>query len=233
MEEHAKRMSGYDEYVRQEWAMFAADPTRSRASLAVVGRTEVSYVLDVGCGAGQELLPFVRERGAVGVGVDVTPEAGIAGRELFAAHAPAARVAFARAAAEALPFAPSSFDVIICRLALPYTDNARALAEMARVLRPGGVLLLKIHHPRYYLSEAVQSLAALSPLPAVHAARVLTAGAIYRITGRQPRTRLIGTETFQTEKMLQRELERFGLKIRREMPDSNPATPSYAISKES
>jgi ubiquinone/menaquinone biosynthesis C-methylase UbiE len=194
----------------------------------------VSRVLDVGCGAGQELLPFVSERGACGVGVDVAPETGRAGRELFVTRAPGARVAFVRAAAEALPFAAGSFDVVVCRLALPYTDNARALSEMARVLRGGGVLILKIHHPRYYLSEAAHALAALSPREFVHAARVLLSGALYRFTGRQPRgSRLLSGETFQTEAMLRRELARVRLRIRRAMPDSNPLSPSYVIEKES
>ncbi|HEU4594017.1 MAG TPA: hypothetical protein VFS10_02530, partial [Pyrinomonadaceae bacterium] len=115
----------------------------------------------------------------------------------------------------------------------PYTDNARALSEMARVLRAGGVLILKIHHPRYYLTEAARAVSALSPLAFVHAARVLLAGVVYHVTGRQPRTRLVSTETFQTEAMLRRELARLGLKIRREMPDSNPLSPSYVIEKES
>ena len=224
--------SDYDAYVRLEWAMWTGNETRQRASLEALGGAAVGRVLDVGCGAGQELLPFVRERGAVGVGIDAAPEAGLAGRELFAAHAPDARVAFARAAAESLPFADASFDVVVCRLALPYMDNARALSEMARVLRRGGLLLLKTHHARYYLGEAVEALAALKVLPAIHAARVLAAGVLYGLTGRQPRTRLTGGETFQTEGLLRRELRRIGLEIRGELPDSNPATPSYVIVKE-
>ncbi len=214
-------MSDYDDYVRLEWEMFAGDGARARASLDAVRGvvSDVRRVLDVGCGAGQELLPFVRDGAAVGVGVDAAPEAGMAGRALFAEHTPSARVAFARAAAEALPFAADSFDVVVCRLALPYTDNSRALSEMARVLRPGGALLLKTHHARYYLGEAAQSLVALKPLLVVHAARVLTSGLVYLVTGRQPRTRLTGGETFQTDGLLRRELDRYGLKIRGELPD--------------
>src|SRR5205085_6774151 len=123
---------------------------RARESLEAVAGLDARRGLDVGCGAGQELLPFAGQPGAVCIGSDVTPEAGLAGRELFASRPPAGRIAFVRAAAESLPFAAGSFDVVICRLALPYTDNARCLSELARVLRPGGVLLLKIHHARYY-----------------------------------------------------------------------------------
>jgi SAM-dependent methyltransferase len=223
--------SEYDSYVSAEWEMFVADGARGRASLEAVAGLEVGRVLDVGCGAGQELLPFATVLGAACVGVDVTPEAGRAGRELFAAHAPSARVAFARAAAESLPFAGGAFDVVVCRLALPYTDNARCLSELARVLRPGGALLLKIHHARYYTRKLGAGLRAGQLPSALHAGRVLAAGLVYSLTGRQPRTRLPSRETFQTVPLLRRELARRGLEIRRELNDSNPLTPSFLIIK--
>lgn len=221
----------YDGYVRAEWGRFVGDGARAGETLEAVAGLEVRRALDVGCGAGQELLPFAVELGASCVGVDVTPEAGRAGRELFAERAPGARVRFARAAAEALPFAADSFDVVVCRLALPYTDNARCLSELARVLRPGGALLLKIHHARYYARKLSDGLRAGQAGSALHAARVLAAGLVYRLTARQPRTRLPGRETFQTLGLLRRELERRGLEIRRELRDSNPLTPSFLIFK--
>lgn len=219
----------YDSYVNSEWRLFLGDGARARASLEAVAGLEVGHVLDVGCGAGQELLPFATTLGAACVGVDVTPEAGRAGRELFTAHAPAARVSFARAAAESLPFADGAFDVVVCRLALPYTDNARCLSELARVLRPGGALLLKIHHARYYTRKLGAGLRAGQLPSALHAGRVLAAGLVYSLTGRQPRTRLPSRETFQTVPLLRRELGRRGLEIRRELCDSNPLTPSFLI----
>lgn len=223
--------SEYDSYVRAEWAMFVGDAARRRESLSAVAGLDVTRVLDVGCGAGQELLPFATGLGALCLGMDVAPEVGLAGRELFATHAPAARVAFARAAAESLPFEAGSFDVAVCRLALPYTDNARCLGELARVLRPGGALLLKIHHARYYLRKLRDGLRSGQTLSALHAARVLTAGLVYHVTGRQPRTRVPSRETFQTITMLRRELARHGLEIGRELRDSNPLTPSFLIFK--
>jgi SAM-dependent methyltransferase len=223
--------SEYNSYVRAEWEMFVSDPSRARESLEAVAGLDVRRVLDVGCGAGQELLPFALMPGVSCVGADVTPEAGLAGRELFAEHATGARVAFVRAAAESLPFAADSFDVVICRLALPYTDNVRCLAELARVLSPGGALLLKIHHARYYARKLRQGLGAGQARSALHAARVLAAGLVYQLTGRQPRTRLPSRETFQTVGLLRRELARRGLEIRRELRDSNPLTPSFLIVK--
>jgi SAM-dependent methyltransferase len=225
-------MTEYESYVLREWELFMADPRRASASLEAVKGLEVRRVLDVGCGAGQELLPFVAEGRATGVGVDIAAEVGRTGRELFSRQAPQARVSFAQATAEALPFLPESFDVVVCRVALPYMDNARALSEMARVLRPGGAFLLKIHHARFYLRKLGGGLKGLRPLSMLHALRVLTAGAIYHMTRRQPRTRLPSTETFQSAWLLRRELSRRGLFIERQLEDGDRATPSFVIIKE-
>jgi len=224
-------MNEYEQYVRTEWELFASDSRRGNNALNEVSDLDVARVLDVGCGAGQELLPFVSGRNTLGVGVDVAPMAGQIGRQLSAAHMPDARVSFVRAAAEALPFAAGSFDVAVCRLALPYTHNANALAEMARVLRPRGRLLLKIHHLRFYLNRLVQGLRARDILSMIHASRVIVAGALYHCLGRQIRVRLISRETFLTEWLLRRELAKMDLTIRHEMPDSNPLTPSFSITK--
>jgi ubiquinone/menaquinone biosynthesis C-methylase UbiE len=219
----------YDRYVRAEWTLFSNDPGRSAAAREAVAGLSISRVLDIGCGAGQELRPFLRGTQSLGVGIDVSPEVGIAGRELFAADQPDSRVAYLRAAAERLPFSGASFDLVICRLALPYTDNAQALREMARVLRPGGALLLKFHHARYYALKLREALASGLLKSAIHACRVLVAGTLYHITGLQPRGRLTGRETFQSMWLLRRELRRDGLEIRRVLEDSVPAAPSLLI----
>lgn len=221
----------YDSYVRVEWEKFAGEPARARASLEATAGTDVKRVLDVGCGAGQELLPFVTERSAHGFGMDIAATVGRVGREMYAVHAPAARVNFLRGAAEHLPFPSASFDVVICRLALPYTDNRQAFAEVARVLRPGGVYFLKISGVRWYLLELKQAIKSLKLMGLIHAGRVLVAGSIYHLAGSQPRTRIPSNETFQSEWLLRRELARCGLTIQSKTPDSNPITPSFVIVK--
>lgn len=216
-------------YFRSEWQEFARDVRRLAVAREAVAGLTVHRVLDIGCGAGQQLRPFLEAHGTFGVGLDPSQEAGRIGSELFAAEQPSAHVLFLRGAAERLPFCDASFDLLICRLALPYTDNTLALAEMARVLRPGGALLLKFHHARYYTLKLRQAVAARMAKSAVHACRVLAAGAIYHVTGRQPRGRLTGGETFQTLGLLRRELRAHGLHIRRLLEDSVPATPSLLI----
>jgi ubiquinone/menaquinone biosynthesis C-methylase UbiE len=222
-------IDSYDRYVRAEWALAAADPSRQAAAREATDGVSVSRVLDIGCGAGQELRPFVSDPGCFGVGIDLSREVGVAGRDLFAREQPASRVAFVRAGAEQLPFAPSCFDAVICRLALPYMNNRQALSEMARVLRPNGALLLKFHHARYYGIKFRDGIMARDFKSSIHACRVLLAGCAYHITGTQPRNRLTGRETFQTLWLLRRELRRLGLNVRRILPDSVAAAPSLLI----
>ena len=221
----------YNDYILLEWEKFVSDPSRARALLDATAGMKVRRVLDVGCGAGQELLPFVRDGAALGVGIDVSPTAGHVGRGKLAAHAPEARVHFLRGSAEDLSFPDGVFDAVICRLALPYTDNARALAEASRVLRPGGRFLLKIHGVRWYLDLLKRALGSRNPMSMIYACRVLVAGSIYHLTRRQPRTRIPSTETFQSEWLLRHELKRHGLVIQGNTPDSNPLTPSFVIVK--
>jgi ubiquinone/menaquinone biosynthesis C-methylase UbiE len=220
----------YNDYLKAEWELFVGDPARARAALAAVDGVKVSRVLDMGCGAGQELLPFVAEKNVLGVGIDIAPQVGQVGRDLFASSTHTGRVAFIRGAGESLPFRSQIFDVVICRITLPYTDNRRALDEMTRVLRNEGVFLLKIHHARFYLRKLMKALTSLHALSAIHAARVLVAGSIYHLSGKQPRNSLVGNESFHTRWLLRRELKERGLEIVGEMPDSNPATPSFIIS---
>src|SRR6185295_14361574 len=146
-------------------------------------------------------------RNVTGVGVDVSPVGPRIGRDFYSQHLPDARVTFAAARAESLPFLANSFDVINCGLALPYMDNKRALAEMSRLLTDGGVLLLKIHHASYYAKRFLRGLATGDVGTAVHGARVLVAGSIYHVIQRQPRSRVLN-ETFQTRWMLRRELSK-------------------------
>ena len=207
------------------------EPARFQPILDAVAGRRVDRVLDVGCGLGQLLYPLAVCKGALGVGLDPTYQACRMGGEFYAEHAPNAKVVFVYGQAEVLPFESASFDVVNCGLALPYMDNGRALDEIARVLRPGGIFLLKIHHARYYLRDVRQGLTSFRFLPIVHAGRVLAVGAIYHLTRHQPNTRLIGHETFQTRWLLRRELARRGLNIEFERPDTNPWTPEFVISK--
>jgi SAM-dependent methyltransferase len=105
-----------------------------------IGLGDVRTVLDVGAGVGHwgRLLSRVLDPSATVVGVDPEPrwveEAG--------ARAPDARFSYGQAAVEQLPFEDASFDLVTCQTVLIHVASpAVALAEMVRVVRPGGLVV--------------------------------------------------------------------------------------------
>jgi SAM-dependent methyltransferase len=58
--------------------------------------------------------------------------------------------------AEALPFADGSFDLATSQYGIEYCDVARAVPELARVLKPGGHLALLLHHRDSRLAEVAR-----------------------------------------------------------------------------
>jgi SAM-dependent methyltransferase len=206
------------------------DPSDVRVMLDDIGDLNVERVLDVGCGIGQALFPLAVLMGVLGVGVDIFPLGLRMGREFYASHLPEACITFILAGAESLPFAPGSVDLVNCGLALPYMRNARAIAEVARVLHPGGIFLLKIHHASYYMRRLLQGLTEGDLLAVIHSGRVLTAGTLYHLVRRQPRAKLLN-ESYQTRWLLRRELAKHGMIIEREQINTNPLTPAFVIRK--
>ena len=219
-------------YFRVEWEMFVADQGRALALLHAARSVSVSRVLDIGCGSGQEMLPFV-EGGAHGFGMDINPAAGTTGREMFEQEKLSERVNFIVGSGAKLPFPDKSFEVLICRVALMYMNQELAFDEMSRVMRPGSILFLKYHSPFYYFQKLVDGLRYGYFNSAIHASRVICAGLIYQFTGKQSFGRLTaGGEIFQTRRTIRRELNKVRLKYLSEMPDSNHQTPSFVIVKE-
>jgi len=99
-------------------------------------------VLDVGCGTGvfgariREALPNARVWG-----VDLVKEMLQGGAARWAAHD--GDLTPVRGDSEALPFASGTFDVVTCANSFHhYPHQDRAVAEMRRVLEPGGTLMI-------------------------------------------------------------------------------------------
>lgn len=105
----------------------------------VLGPQTGRDLCDVACGAGHLALSFADQKPGRVVGVDPAPGMLEAFRALAAEHA--AEVESVEAYAEELPFPDGSFDLVMSRLAPHhFRDIAGAVAEMARLLRPGGQL---------------------------------------------------------------------------------------------
>lgn len=143
--EYAARFLGYDP---QE---LAALPAAATASFAGVGNPHSiqsiqpgATVLDIGCGAGMDLLLAAKRIGPSGraVGIDMTLQM----RECALAAAQAAgltNIEVRAGDAEALPVEDAGVDVVISNGVLNLVpDKRKAYSEIARVLRPGGRLLL-------------------------------------------------------------------------------------------
>ena len=97
-------------------------------------------LLDVGCSFGRHLATFSR-LGARAVGIELELPYLQLSRP-FALREHIARPIVAQATAAGLPFRDRSFDVVFCRLVLNYVPVRAVLREFARVLVPGGRLIL-------------------------------------------------------------------------------------------
>ncbi len=111
---------------------------RFRRALGPAGK---GRVLDVACGPGV-VTAAVAADATEAVGLDAT-EAMLAKARETAAKAGRTNVRFEVGDAEALPFADAGFDAVVTRLAIHHFARPdRALAEMHRVLKPGGRLVV-------------------------------------------------------------------------------------------
>lgn len=122
-----------------------ANPLRVR--MAVVSRLlgpNPGRVIDCGMGPGRLLVELER-RGWSVAGVDVSGEMVARARERL----PKAAGQLLQASVESLPFASESFDAAVSTGVLEYVESVpRALAEVVRVLRPGGLLVVGMPNPR-------------------------------------------------------------------------------------
>ena len=111
---------------------YVLDPVMLPRAIARAPRN----ALDVGCGEGR-FCRMLKGRGIETVGVDPTPAL------LSVAQARDARGTYVEATAERLPFREGVFDLVVSYLSLiDIPDVEAAIPEMARVLRPGGTLLI-------------------------------------------------------------------------------------------
>lgn len=138
---YAANLLGYD---ASELAALPADVTSSFAGIAnphaVAPLALGATVVDVGCGAGTDLLLAARHVGSTGraIGVDMTEamrERATAG----AAQCDLRNVDVRAGDATALPVESGSVDVVLSNGVLNLVpEKERAVAEIARILKPGG-----------------------------------------------------------------------------------------------
>ncbi len=220
----------YEEYAKESLRKFAERESAKRDWLVDAAKDiKIEKVLDVGCGAGQELLPFLEKTGAVCVGIDSAEKLGTFTKSI---SAETERLVFVRSEGEKLPFADASFDVVLCLVALPYMNNRETLAEISRVLKPEGVFLLKTHAPMFYFELIIERLKTFSPKQIAYPLICLAASLWHLLTGKQLQKGFWqGKEIFQTRAFLEKEFSKNNLKIKGALPDDNRRTPSFIVVK--
>jgi ubiquinone/menaquinone biosynthesis C-methylase UbiE len=157
-------------------------------------------ILDVGCGIGTPL----RRAGLLPqdsvIGIDINPEPLRIAKQRYRQRR------FLCCRAESLPFSDSSFERVVSALAIQYTNIPLALAEIRRVLIPGGSLFMTVHDFRFTIKELRNAIP--HPVASLYRLYVLANGMIFHATGKTiafPNGRV---ESFQTIRGLKLALER-------------------------
>lgn len=169
----------YEQRAELQYAAPVAQPDPSsdrkfeRISQTLAERLPCRSFLDVGCGDGRyfHVLADVQPLPGRIAGTDISKR--ILETALLTAGQAGLRPELVRANAESLPFAAGSFELVLCTQLLEHLlDPVTGLRELARVLEPGGTLVLSTDHGDNRVTRAL------------FAPRVAAVG-LLRLTGRR------------------------------------------------
>ncbi|MDQ0755623.1 class I SAM-dependent methyltransferase [Arthrobacter sp. B3I4] len=113
------------------------------AMIGLAGNVAGRRILDAGCGSGP-LSAALRAKGAIMSGFDASPAMLDLARQRLGSSADL----YVADLSKPLPFADDSFDDVVASLVLHYLEDwSGPLAELRRVLKPGGRLIVSVNHP--------------------------------------------------------------------------------------
>ena len=152
---------------RETWADFAVNeaftmpPAANLVAFADVAPLET--VLDVGCGTGVVAITAAR-LGAKVKGLDLTPP--LLERARHNAAVARVEVDFMEGDVESLPYADASFDVVLSQFGHMFGPRPEvAVAEMLRVLKPGGRVAFSTWPPEHGMGKLFALLGRYAPAP--------------------------------------------------------------------
>jgi ubiquinone/menaquinone biosynthesis C-methylase UbiE len=160
-------------------------------------------VLDLGCGSGRDLASWGVSTTDAVTGLDLDR------RRLGMAQAQFRNRIYLQGRGESLPFRNESFDRVIAGVSLPYMKIPQALAELYRILAPGGGVSLSLHLLSFTVAELLHH-AFPKPLPTFYRLYVLCNGCLFHSTGTNVGFFRGRTESFQTERGMKIALGRAG-----------------------
>ena len=152
---------------RAMWASFAPTATFTTPTAAKLVKfaaiTAGERVLDVGTGTGVVAVTAARA-GAQVTGLDLTP--ALLGHARENAQLAGVSVTWQEGDAEQLPFADGSFDVVVSQFGHMFAPRpAHAVAEMRRVLKPGGRVAFSTWPPEHFVGRMFALMARYAPPP--------------------------------------------------------------------
>ncbi|MDM4768334.1 class I SAM-dependent methyltransferase [Pelomonas sp. SE-A7] len=153
---------------REMWASFAPTATFTTPEAAnlvrFAGVRPGEAVLDVGCGTGVVAISAARA-GAKVRALDLTPALLSHARD-NAALAGFGNIAFSEGDAEQLPYEHGEFDVVLSQFGHMFAPRPEmAVAEMRRVLKPGGRIAFATWPPEHLIGRTFSFVAKHSPPP--------------------------------------------------------------------
>jgi SAM-dependent methyltransferase len=111
--------------------------------IELLGLPARARVAEAACGKGELLVRLAERYEVVGVGVDISPWEVPVARARITARAPSSCLEIVEAAAAAYPFEPGSSDLAICLGgSWIWGGHRETLAALARIARPGGLVLV-------------------------------------------------------------------------------------------
>jgi SAM-dependent methyltransferase len=169
-------------------------------------QNDVASILDIGCGVGQGLLSLELNDHVFACGVDIDEAALRHGKEL------APGMHFVCTEGECLPFGDLSFDFVMSLVALPYMHLPKTLAEIARVVKPGGQIWFSLHPWSTAYDWLIQAIRSISLKNTLYRLYVIVNGVCFHFVGRQFRFPLARRrcESFQTVRGMRRAMNRAG-----------------------
>lgn len=118
-----------------EIAKDTMDPKNSMPNIS----KKDQLILDIGCGIGQTFVALDLGKDNLPIGIDIDFESLSYGKKQFQ------NIIFINGIAENLPFKDCSFDLIISRVTLPFTNIPVSIKEIRRVLKVNGRIWLVLH----------------------------------------------------------------------------------------